>query len=135
MSDRETVRKLIEQAYAARDKGDIEGVMAAFHNDATFSLAGERKTLELAGTVEGHSSVRQAMGGFIAAFEFIKREVLNMIIEGDRAAVHSRVSIRVVAKGMTVTTELVDLFKIKDGKVLMLTEFADTALIKQVTAA
>lgn len=135
MADRETVRKLIENAYAARDRGDIDGVMTAFHNDARFCLAGERNTLELAGAVEGHSNVREAMRGFIAAFEFVKRDILSMIIEGDRAAVHSRIRIRVVPKDTTVTTELVDLFKIEDGKVMMLTEFADTALIKQVTAA
>ena len=135
MADRETVRKLIEQAYAARDKGDVDGVMTAFHADAVFCLAGERRTLELAGAVAGHSSVREAMCGFIAAFEFIKRDILSMIIDGDRAAVHSRLKIRATAKDVTFTTELVDLFKIEDGKVMMLTEFADTALIKEVTTA
>lgn len=135
MTDRETVRKLIEQAYEARDKGDIDGVMTAFHADGMFCLAGERKTLELAGTVEGHSNVREVMRGFIASFEFIKRDILSMIIDGDRAAVHSRLKIRAAAKDVTFTTELVDLFEIADGKVRMLTEFADTALIKQVTTA
>ena len=135
MTERETVRKLIEQAYAARDRGDIDGVMAAFHANGKFCLAGERKTLELAGTVDGHSSVREAMRGFIAAFEFIKRDILSMIIDGDRAAVHSRLKIRAAAKDVTFTTELVDVFKIEDGKVMMLTEFADTALIKEVTTA
>ena len=134
MADRETIRKLIEQAYAARDTGDIDGLMSAFRTDGVFHLAGEQKTLTLAGATEGHLSIREAMIAFIAAFEFIKRDIVSMIIEGDRAAVQSRLKIRAVAKNMTFTTELVDIFKIEDEKILTLIEFADTALIKEVTA-
>jgi ketosteroid isomerase-like protein len=135
MTDRDTVRKLIEEAYAARTRGDIDGVMTAFHADGVFCLAGDPKALALAGTVEGHSNVREAMSGFIASFEFIERDILSMIIEGDRAAVHSRLKMRAAATDRTFTTELVDLFKVEDGKVAMLMEFADTALIKEVSAA
>jgi ketosteroid isomerase-like protein len=133
MTDRETIRKLIEQAYAARNQGDIDGVMTAFHSDCTFCLAGDPKALPLAGAVQGQTSVREAMSGFIASFEFIERDILSMIIEGNRAAVHSRLKMRAVAKDRTFTTELVDLFQVEDGKVTMLMEFADTALIKEVT--
>ena len=135
MADRETVRKLIEQAYAARASGDINGVMAAFHANGAFELAGAKTALALAGAVEGHSGVREALTGFIANFEFIKRDIVSMIIDGDRAAVHSRLEMRFVPTNKTFTTELVDVFKIQDGKIRELVEFADTALIKEITSA
>ena len=135
MADRETIRRLIEEAYAARSSGDIKGVMAGYHADGTFELAGEKRTLALAGAVEGHANVQEAMTGFIANFEFIKRDIICMIIDGDRAAVQSRLRIRWVKTDTTVTTDLVDLFKFKDGKIVELVEFADTALIKELTEA
>lgn len=135
MTDRDTIRKLIEQAYAARGDGDIKGVMAGYHADGVFELAGDKNALPLAGVVKGHADVHQAMAGFIAAFEFIKRDIVSMLIDGDRAAVHSRLEIRLIPKDVTVTTELVDMFRFRDGKIVELVEFADTALIKQLTEA
>ena len=134
MADREMMRKLVEQAYAERARGNIEGVMAAFHADAVFELVGEKKVLALAGAVRSHPNVREAMTQFIAHFEFIKRDIISFIADGDRAAVHSRLTIRFVPKDMTFTTELTDLFKFQDGKIIELVEFADTALIKEITS-
>ena len=134
MTDRETMRKLIEQAYAERASGNLEGVMAAFHADAVFELVGDNKVLALAGAVRGHPNVREAITGFIGAFEFIKRDIISFIADGDRAAVHSRLTIRFVPRDITFTTELTDLFRFQDGKIAELVEFADTALLKELTA-
>jgi ketosteroid isomerase-like protein len=135
MANREAMRALIEQAYAARGKGDIEGLMAAFHPDAVFALAGEKKTLAIAGAIEGHSNVRDAMTGFIASFEFISRDIVSFVVDGDRAAVHSRLKARFVPKDTTFTSDLVDMFKFRDGKVIELIEFIDTALVSEIISA
>jgi len=134
MADREAMRKLVEQTYADRGSGHIDGLMSAFHADAVFELVGDTKVLALAGAVRSHPNVREAMTAFIGTFEFIKRDIISFIADGDRAAVHSRLTIRFVPKDMTFTTELTDLFKFQDGKIIELVEFADTALIKEITA-
>jgi ketosteroid isomerase-like protein len=134
MADREAMRTLIEEAYAARGRGDINGLMSAFHADGMFELKGEKRTFELAGAIKGHANVREAMTGFAAAFEFADREVIGMIIEGENVCVHSRLRIRYVPKNESFATEVVDLFKFKDGKIAELVEFADTALVKQITS-
>jgi ketosteroid isomerase-like protein len=132
MANREAMSRLIEEAYAARGSGNVKGLMATFHADAVFELAGDSKALKLAGAVRGHTNIQQAMTGFIGAFEFLKRDIISMIADGDRAAVHCRLTIRFVPKDKTFTTELVDLFKFKDGKIVELVEFADTALVKEI---
>lgn len=134
MADREVLRQLVEQAYAHRASGNLEGVMSAFHPDAVFRLVGDSQLLPLAGEVRSHPNVRQAMIGFIGAFKFIKRDIIAFIVEGDRAAVHSRLTIGYAKKDMTFETELTDLFKFRDGKIIELVEFADTALIKDITS-
>jgi ketosteroid isomerase-like protein len=70
--------------------------------------------------------------GFIATFDFVRREILNELIEGDRAAVHSRLVVRYKPTGETQTTDCLDLLKFQDGKIIELIEFADTALIRRM---
>ena len=134
MADREAVRRLIEKAYAARSKGDVAGILADFHADASFEFVGENKLLAMAGVTRGHSNLTQTMTQLSAAFEFTKRDYISFLIDGDRAAVHSRVTIRFVPKDHTFTTDILDLFEIRDGKIVELIEFADTALVKHLTS-
>jgi ketosteroid isomerase-like protein len=134
MADREAMRTLIEEAYAARGRGDVNGLMSAFHTDGMFELKGEKRIFQLAGVINGPPNIREAMTGFIAAFEFTDRKILHVIIECDDACVRSRLQIRYVPKNERFTTEVVDLFKFKDGKIAELVEFADTALINQITS-
>ena len=125
----------INRAYDARGKGDIEGLMATFHPDAVFELKGEKDVLEVAGAVQGHPNVRAALTGFIETFEFLDRDIVNTTVEGDRAAVHSRVKVRFVPKDFVFTTEVLDTFRFEDGRIIELLEFADTALIKSVVSS
>jgi ketosteroid isomerase-like protein len=132
MTDRKTIEALIEKSYHARGNGDIEGLMSAFHPEAVFELAGSKTVLAVAGASQGHQDVRTTMTGLVATFEFVQRDIISMTIDGDRAAVHSRIKVRSVPNDKTATTDILDLFKFKDGKVIELVEFADTALIKDM---
>jgi ketosteroid isomerase-like protein len=134
MASREAMIDTIYRAYEARGKGDIDGLMAAFHPNAVFELKGEKEILEVAGAVQGHPDVRTAMIGLIEAFEFVKRDVVDAMVEGDRAAVHSRVKIRFIPKDVVFTSDVLDRFKFEDGKIIELVEFADTALIKSLVS-
>jgi ketosteroid isomerase-like protein len=135
MASREAMIDTINRAYDARGKGDIEGLMSAFHSNAVFELKGEKEVLEVAGAVRGHSNVRAALAGFIQTFEFMKRDILDTMVEGDRVAVHSRLQVRFVPKNIDFTTDVLDAFKFEDGKIIELVEFADTALIKSVVSS
>jgi ketosteroid isomerase-like protein len=121
MMDRAAIEALINQAYAAREKGDVEGLMEAFHPNAVFELAGAKTVLAVAGAVQGRPNVRASLAGFIEGFEFINRDIISFVVDGERAAVHSRL--------------VLDAFKFADGKIIELVEFADTALIKNVMSA
>jgi len=132
MGNRETVLEPIRRAYAARDRGDLDYLMEAFHPDAAFTLVGDKQGLDVAGSVQGHRSLREALGGFIATFQFVERQILSELVEGDRAAVHSRLVVRHNPTNKTRTTECLDLFKFQDGKIIELIEFADTALVRDM---
>jgi ketosteroid isomerase-like protein len=135
MASQEAIIDTILRAYDARGRGDIEGLMAAFHPDGVFELKGDKAVLAVAGAVEGHPNVRAIMTGLIEAFEFKKRDIISTMIDGNRAIVHSRVEGRFVPKDTAFTTDLLDTFRFEDGKIIELVEFADTALIKSLVSA
>jgi ketosteroid isomerase-like protein len=132
MTDRKTIEAVIDRCYAARQKGDIETLMAAFDPDAVFELAGSKELVAAVGAAQGHPDIRTTTTGLIAAFDFIDRDIISIVIDGERAAVHSRVKIKFVPRDRTFTTDLLDSFHFRDGKIVELVEFADTALIKDL---
>jgi hypothetical protein len=88
------------------------------------------KAVQKGGYCRPHRSLRETFDRFIAAFKFVDRQILSEVVEADRAAVHSRLTVQYNDK--TRTTECLDLFKFQDGKIIELTEFADTALIQDL---
>ena len=51
---------------------------------------------------EAFQEVRQTLERLIATFQFVERTVISTLIDGDRAAVHSRVQLRFIPKNLTV---------------------------------
>jgi uncharacterized protein (TIGR02246 family) len=131
--DREAVKALIEKAYEARRTEDMEGMIAVFHQDGKFQLAGSQVATATARIAQGHRELRKTLAELIADFQFVERDIISSLIDGDRAAVHSRVKLRFIPKDRTVTTEVLDLWKVENRKIVELVEFVDTALISDLT--
>jgi ketosteroid isomerase-like protein len=134
MTDRQAIRALIDRAYEARANEDIEAVMELFHPNGKFEIAGSNKLTIAAGTAHGHEELRKTLSGLIANFEFVQRELVNMVVdeENEQTAVQSRVTLRFIPKDLTATTDLLDLWKFENGKIVELIEFADTALVNDL---
>jgi len=132
VGNREAILEVIRRAYEARGRGDLEDLMAAFHPEAVFTLVGDKKALEVTGSVHGHDGVRESLRDFIATFDFVDRQILSEVVEGNRAAVHSCVVVRYGPTRETWTADVLDLLTFKDGKIIELVEFADTAQIRDV---
>jgi ketosteroid isomerase-like protein len=132
--DREGMLDVIRRAYAARAAGDLDGLVAAFHSEGTFNLIGDRSALHLTGSFQGHPLLLEAFGEFTAHFAFEQRDILTEVVEGDHAAIRSRLVVRYRPNKKVFTTEVLDLFRFQDGKIIELVEYADTALIKAVVA-
>jgi ketosteroid isomerase-like protein len=130
--DREAIKALIDQAYEYRRPKHIEGIMSLFHPDARFELAGSKALTAVAGVSQGHQELRTTLARLIANFEFEQREIVNIVIENEQAVVHSRVRLRFIPKNFAVTTDLVDIWKFDNAKIVELVEFVDTALINDL---
>ena len=127
MSDRQRILDIITTGYAARQKGDLDGVMQAFCDNAQFRLNSTPAEPMLARSTESKQALRAAMGELIEQFEFSGMEILTCVVEGSTAAVHSKMKVKAKSTGNSMVTELFDLIEIKDGKIASFTQFFDTA--------
>ena len=125
---REEMMRVIGDAYAARVSGNVEGIVAAFAPNARFSLNAAPPLPTVAVATEGEGGIRKEMTQLVNAFEFQKLDVVDSVVEGSKAAVRIRFTVRSRTTGGIAVTESLDLFEFRDGKVASYTQFFDTAL-------
>ena len=135
MTDRAQIESLLKQAYGARKRGELEGVMKVFADNPHFELAGQREASPVALRCTDRDQFRTLLAGLIKTFEFLDHEILEMIIEGNRAAVHWRSRMRSGVTGEEVVTEIVDLVTVENGKIASFVEFCDTAMAARMMGA
>ena len=133
--DRASVEKVIREAYGARRRGDLETTCVHFADDARFTVAGDVRASAIAGSATGCEAVRGALTGIMDALDWVDHEIVSLVIEGDQAAVHSRVTVRARATGEEVETEMLDLLTVRDGKIASFLQFCDTARAAQLLAS
>jgi ketosteroid isomerase-like protein len=128
MTDRTTIERILNDAYAARCRGDVDAICDMFCQDAHYEMSGSRDASPVAAHVKGSPGFQQMLDQQIKIFEMSDPEILSMVIDGDKAAVRWRAKVRSTVTGHTVTTELFDFIEFKDGKIASFIEMCDTAM-------
>jgi ketosteroid isomerase-like protein len=127
MTSRADIERILRDAYAARQRGDLDALAGIFAPHARFQMAGSNAS-PIATLVEGAEQYRPLLAGMIKTFEILEHDILTMLIDGSKAAVQWRARMRSTVTGETVETDLFDLLEIEDGRITSFYEFCDTAL-------
>jgi ketosteroid isomerase-like protein len=127
MTSRADIERILRDAYAARQRGDLDALAGIFAPHARFQMAGSNAS-PIATLVEGAEQYRPLLAGMIKTFEILEHDILTMLIDGSKAAVQWRARMRSIVTGETVETDLFDLLEIEDGRITSFYEFCDTAL-------
>jgi ketosteroid isomerase-like protein len=129
MTDRASIEKIIQDAYAARAAKDLDALARIFKADGVFHLAGSPATFPGAVRSEGEAQLRSSLSSLIREFDFLEQTLLTSVIEDNKAAMHSRVKVKHNSSGKTFVTEVIDLWTLDGGRVASLLQFCDTALV------
>jgi ketosteroid isomerase-like protein len=116
-SGRALFEKLLAELYAARAAGALDRLCALFAADAVFKISGSSDGKPIALSAKGGEEVRSWLAVLVKTFRLTRHEILSMVIDGPRAAVHWRASIHSRITGASVPTELVDLVEMRDGRI------------------
>jgi ketosteroid isomerase-like protein len=123
MSNRLDIERLLRELYAARLGGDLEALCRTFGKDCRLEIAGASYASPMAIKAAGLGEIRTWLALLVKTFQLSDQEILSMIIDGEAAAVHWRATIRSKITGATVLTELVDVIRVRDGRIASYTEF------------
>ena len=123
MTNRLEVERLLRELYAARLAGDLDRVCRTFTDDARLEIAGASYATPMAIRASGLAEIRTWLALLVKTFQLSEQEILSMIIDDDDAAVHWRSRIRSRITGVSVLTELVDVIRVREGRITSYTEF------------
>jgi len=122
MTDRLEIEHLLRELHAARMSGQLDRLCALFAVDATFRIAGASDK-PVAVTARGSAEIRAWLAIMLKTFKLSRYQLLSLVIEGERAAVHWQVDIHSKITGVAVPTELMDLVEVSGGRVTSYREF------------
>ena len=127
MSTREDIERTLREAYAARQRGDLDALARVFTPHARFQMAGSQAS-PIAALAEGTEQYRTLLAAMIKTFEMLDHKIVTMLIDGSKVAVQWRARIRSTVTGETVDTDALDLIEMEGDRIKSLLEFCDTAL-------
>jgi ketosteroid isomerase-like protein len=134
MASRSEIEGTLKSAYAARKAGDLDGTMKYFADDVMFAInAGGVPAL--AKPSVGKAAATQAMRELIANWRFDSWQLISLVVEGDTAALHSKVHVTCVPTGKTADFDLVDHVTFREGKIVKFYQSTDTAQVMALATA
>ena len=128
MRERDNV-ELVQSIYSAFARGDLNSVLAPFAEGLEFQHPMPQSIWPWAGSRSGRQGLAEFFAGLSETLEYERLEPHEFIAQHDSVAVVLSERTRVRATGMFFEISEVHLFKLKNGKVVQLTIFEDTAPI------
>ena len=119
-------RALVTDLYAAYGRRDYNRVAEFIHDDVDWIIYGPMKVFPFAGHRRGKAAVLDALGGIAQDYTLERYLPRTMIVDGDRAAVMSDVAFTQRSTGRTVTMQLANFLRFRDGRLIEFREFANT---------
>lgn len=121
-----TDREVVEQAYRLYAAGDLPSVFALMADDIEWESCGIPGSDITAGCSAGRAAVDRYFEALRGAWAIEGYEVLEILGQEARFAVHARVRARHKPSNTLLETDKVDLLTIRDGRITAFTEIMDT---------
>jgi len=132
MTTRREIEVLVRGLCAARVAGDMDTLRQGYADTATFRIAGSPAWGPLSAPLDGHAAIMARFESNIASLPLGDFAILDLVVEGNQAAIRWRATVRDVGTKDDATTEVAQFLEVENGKVISLVEFLDTAFAVSV---
>src|SRR5262249_44692257 len=123
------MEQTIRSVYAARVRGDLDGTVKDFAEDAVFSLNGRGTGVPaMSQDCCGKTAIRQVIGQLIDDWRFDDWKETSLLVDGDRMALHWTARVTFVPTSKSATMDVVDMISFRDGKIVEFRQSTDTAM-------
>jgi ketosteroid isomerase-like protein len=125
--DRESNAARIHAFYADRMRSGAAAIEIHFADDAELRIIGDPVTIPFARRHAGREEVAALINKIDMEFAIEDFGIVDMLVDGDRAAVRWIASSRHRGTGAWITVEALDHVVLRDGRISSITEYFDTA--------
>ena len=133
MTSRAHIEETVRSLYAARVRGDLDGVMGGIADDAVFCLNGRGTGVPaLCTPSKGRAAIRPLLKDLIDTWRFDDWKELALLVDGERALLHWMARVTCVPSGKSESFEVLDLVTFRDGKIIDHRQSTDTALMMSI---
>jgi ketosteroid isomerase-like protein len=123
MTERPRLEQRLRELYEVRMNGSLERLCSLFAPEVQFRSAGTSDGKPIAIGAQGMDAVRPWLSMLVKTFRLSDHEVLSLLVDGDRAAVHWSARVHSRITGTQASTEFVDLVTFRDSQILSYAEF------------
>jgi ketosteroid isomerase-like protein len=126
-------KAIMRRIYAALERGDGRPFIDALADDVSWTIIG---TTEWSGTWRGKEAVRtRLLDPLFAQFATrYRNRAIRMIAEDDRVVIESRGDV-ITKSGNPYRNTYCNVIRLREGKVVEITEYCDTELLSKVLTA
>jgi ketosteroid isomerase-like protein len=130
----EQSRQIVESIYDAFGRGDIDALKARLHPEVVVTMHGPA-TIPYGGVRKGPSQVAAWFGEIASTIAFDDMSPETIIASGDTVVVQGSESGRSIATGRGYKSGFVHVWKLRDGLVLRMDDYVDSAAVVGALAA
>jgi ketosteroid isomerase-like protein len=120
--------QIVQEAYAAFGRGDVEAVLSIEHPNTELEIAGPTE-IPWAGSFRGRDGARRYFAVIEAEAEFDAFEPQAFLAQRDRVVVLGFEKVRSKRTGRSYENHWVHAFTLAEGKIIQFREYCDTATV------
>jgi len=121
------VRERLARLYAERRAGNGAAFAAAFAEDGVFHLVGDSRLVPQAGPRQGRKAIARVVDDLYATYEYVDALIVDMAVDLNAAVIRRQLTLRSRDSGGVAEFEALDLIRMRDGEIVELKQFIDTA--------
>jgi ketosteroid isomerase-like protein len=132
--DREMIEHRIQTIFERRAEGDLPGIMDYAADDIVYSTRGLWTLYPFSQPVRSKALVGQMLAMIEVMYENFGSTIHELVIDGDRAALHRTSRMRNRGTGALLSVDVCDFMRFRDGMVIEFSEYPDSAAIARLQA-
>lgn len=122
----DATRVLVQAVYDCFKRRDLEGIGRHLADDVDWHIEGPSELFRFCGMRKGREAALSATRELLEDYEHLGHDVRFLLVDGHRACLYARATIRDRSTGKVASADICDLMEIKDGKIAWFRELFDT---------
>ncbi len=130
--DRELIEHRVRTIFERRATGDIPGILEYAAEDVSYNVCGNWTLYPFSRPARGKAIFAQALATVAVMYENLGSTIHELVIDGDRAALHRTSKLRNRGTGQVISVDVCDFIRFRDGLVIEFSEYPDSAALARL---